>query len=234
MPDLNDYRDEMQRFLYAVSHDLQEPFRKVRTFGQRLATRLEGQLDDTSRADLERILNAAGRGQGMIEGLLQLSRLETHGAEFTEVELNGTLASVCEELQGKVASSGAVISVDPLPVVRADADQMARLFFCLIDNAVKFQRDDASPRIRVFFDEVETPSETRICVEDNGIGLEEQYAERVFTVFQRLHPRDVYPGLGLGLAYCQKIVDRHGGTIGYEPVADGGTRFVVTLPKSAT
>lgn len=228
----SDDRQQMQQFLYAVSHDLQEPFRKVRTFGQRLAAKLEGQLDDSARGDLDRILNAAERGQGMIEGLLVLSRLDTHSGPITEVDLNKTLATVCEELQEKIASSGAVVSVEPLPTIQADADQMNRLFSSLIDNAIRFQWGDKTPTVHVLTEPAETPTDVRVVVEDNGIGLEDQYADRVFTVFQRLHPRDVYPGLGLGLAYCRKIVERHGGSIAYQKRDEEGTRFIVTLPTA--
>ena len=229
----DDCRNEMQRFLYAVSHDLQEPFRKVRTFGQRLAQKLEGRLDDAARGDLEKVLNAAERGQGMIEGLLVLSRLETHSGEFVDVDLNETLAAVCEDLGEKIRSSDAVVSVETLPTIQADADQMSRLFFCLVDNGIKFAREGVEPSVRVYVvDADENSKSVRIAVEDNGIGLEEPYADRVFTVFQRLHPRDVYPGLGLGLAYSQKIVNRHGGAIEYEQIPDGGTRFLLTLSKA--
>lgn len=232
--DSDPLRREMQQFLYAVSHDLQEPFRKVRTFGQRLAAKLEGRLDDGPRADLDRILNAAERGQGMIEGLLVLSRLETHRGPTTEVDLNKTLATVCENLQEEIAASGTVVSVEPLPTIRADADQMEQLFTSLIDNSIKFQWADSAPSVRVYAEAAKSPSTCRIVVEDNGIGLEKQYADRIFTVFQRLHPRDVFPGLGLGLAYCQKIIERHSGRIEYEKNDEKGTRFFVTLPVLTT
>ncbi len=228
--DTENLRREMQQFLYAVSHDLQEPLRKIRTFGQRLAAKLEDRLDDSSRGDLDRILSAAERGQGMIEGLLVLSRLETHGGTLTEVDLNATLAAVRESLREKIASSGAVVSVETLPTIRADAEQMMLLFLSLVNNALKFQRDDTTPSVRVFGEAAATSRDCRIVVADNGIGLDEQYAERIFTVFQRLHPRDVYPGLGLGLAYCRKIIDRHQGNIELGEAAGGGTRFTVTLP----
>ncbi len=227
-------RREMQQFLYAVSHDLQEPFRKLQTFGQRLAAKLEDRLDDAARSDLDRILSAAERGQGMIEGLLVLSRLETQVREIVEIDLNQTLAAVCADLQERIASSSAVVSVEPLPTIAGNGDQMKLLFLSLVDNALKFQRGDRTPAIRVFAETAEAPGACRIVVEDNGIGLEQQYADRVFTVFQRLHPRDVYPGLGLGLAYCQKIVERHGGSIEYERSGEGGTRFIVTLPALTT
>ncbi len=223
---------QMQQFLYAVSHDLQEPFRKVRTFGQRLAARLGENLDSSARDDLERMLRAAERGHGMIEGLLLLSRLETHGGPVTAVDLNETLAAVCADLSEKITSSHATVTVEPLGIVPARADQMKLLFLSLVDNALKFQSGDSPPSVRVFR-ETETEAECRIAVEDNGIGLDEQFGDRVFTVFQRLHPRDVYPGLGLGLAYCRKIVDRHHGGLRYEKGAAGGTRFIVTLPTAA-
>lgn len=230
--DQDKQRRAMQQFLYAVSHDLQEPFRKVRTFGQRLAARLEGQMDEAARADLDRVLSAAERGHGMIEGLLILSRLETHGGTPTEVDLNETLVKVCEELQEKIASTSAVVTVEPLPSLQADAQQMKLLFASLVDNAIKFQGAEKPPHVGVFSVDSQDASKVRIIVEDNGIGLEQQYVDRIFTVFQRLHPRDVYPGLGLGLTYSQKIVERHGGTIQYEPSPAGGTRFVVTIPVS--
>ncbi len=166
----------------------------------------------------------------MIEGLLVLSRLGTHGGEFTEVDLNETFAAVCEDLREEIASSGAVVSVETLPTIRADAEQMKLLFLSMVDNAIKFQEDDATPSVRVFVEAATGPTDCRIVVEDNGIGLDEQYADRVFTVFQRLHPRDVYPGLGLGLAYCRRIIDRHQGSIELGEATGGGTRFTVTLP----
>ncbi len=221
-------RRQMQQFLYAVSHDLQEPFRKVRTFSERLAARLGENLDPSGRDDLRRILSAAERGQGMIEGLLVLSRLETHSGPATQVDLNETLAAVCEDLGERIVSSGATVSIQPLPIIEARADQMRLLFRSLLDNALKFQSGDTAPAIRVLAEAA--GSGCRIVVEDNGIGLDEQYADRVFTIFQRLHPRDVYPGLGLGLAYCRKIVDCHHGSLRYEKGTGGGTRFLVTLP----
>lgn len=237
MPPSDDHenaRRSLQQFLYAVSHDLQEPFRKVRTFSQRLAAKLQGQLDEPAQGDLDRILNAAQRGQGMIEGLLILSRLDTNDSGASKVDLNETLATVCEELREKIAASETVVSVEPLPVLQANADQMKLLFACLLDNAIKFRREDKTPLVRVSAKDSQAESEACIVVEDNGIGLEQQYADRVFTVFQRLHPRDVYPGLGLGLAYCHTIVALHNGTINYESPAGGGTRFIVTLPTTTT
>jgi light-regulated signal transduction histidine kinase (bacteriophytochrome) len=226
-------RHEMQQFLYAVSHDLQEPFRKVRTFGRRLAEKLEQHLDDSARADLERMLGAAERGQGMIEGLLVLSRIETQGGSMGDVDLNATLAEVCKDLRETVASSHAVISVEPLPTVHGDAGQMKLLFRCLVDNALKFHEPATPPTVRVLSEPFDRPDCCRIVVEDNGIGLDEQHADRVFTVFQRLHPRDVYPGLGLGLAYSRKIVEGHDGTIEIESPTGQGTRLVLTLPTKA-
>ena len=223
-------RREMQQFLYAVSHDLQEPFRKVRTFSQRLETKLADRLDESARADLERIVSAASRGQAMIEGLLVLSRLETQVAEVAEVDLNETLAAASANLAERIAASDAVVTIEPLPTLQGDPGQLRMLFEAMVDNGLKFQPGDEAPTVRVFAEATEPSGDCLIVVEDNGIGLDEQYADRVFTVFQRLHPRDVYPGLGLGLAYCQKIVDRHGGSIRYEKNPAGGTRFFVTLP----
>jgi len=227
-----DLRRQMQQFLYAVSHDLQEPLRKVRTFGDRLAAKLEGKLDDAARSDLTRMLAAAERGQGMIEGLLVLSRLESHGGPFLPVDLNAALAEALEELQPAIAASEGTVQVGPLPTVQGDAGQIKLLFTCLIDNALKFHKPGAAPSVRVFAENTITNGMHRVTVEDDGIGVDPQYADRILTVFQRLHPRDVYPGLGLGLAYCRAIVHRHGGQITVESRADAGARLIITLPSA--
>ncbi len=220
---------EMDQFLYAVSHDLQEPFRKVCTFGERLAAKLAGRLDDAAGDDLARMLGAARRGQNMIEGLLVLSRIETRGGPFTRVDLSETIAGVIKDLRDAAEACGAEVEVGPLPVVRADASQMAVLFAALIDNALKFRSPAIRPRIRVTADCSGNATVCRIVVADNGIGIDPHHAERIFTVFQRLHPRDVYPGLGLGLAIARRIARRHGGDIAVESAPNQGSRFVVTL-----
>lgn len=226
---LETIRREMEQFLYAVSHDLQEPFRKVRTFGERMAAKLAGRLDEAAADDLARMLSAARRGQGMIEGLLVLSRIETHGGELSQVDLNETIARVLDDLSGAADACGAQVEVGPLPDVRADASQMLLLFTALVDNALKFHAPDVAPRIRIAADPASVEA-CRIAVSDNGIGIDPQHAERIFMVFQRLHPREVYPGLGLGLTIARKIARRHGGDISVESAPDRGSRFVVTLP----
>lgn len=230
--DSNAIQRQMQQFLYAVSHDLAEPFRKVRTFSQRLAAKVGDKLDESARGDLQRILSAAEHGQAMIDGLLVLSRLQTNPGPVVRVDLNETLAAASDDCSEKIALSRAVVSIEPLPEVQADADQMRLLFRSLLDNSLKFQPQGRAPSVRVYAEPATAPGLCRIVVEDNGIGLERQYVDRVFTVFQRLHPRDVYPGLGLGLACCRAIVDRHQGSIDYDQRAEGGTRFIVTLPAA--
>jgi light-regulated signal transduction histidine kinase (bacteriophytochrome) len=223
---------EMDQFLYAVSHDLQEPLRKVCTFGERLAAKLAGRLDSAAGDDLARMLGAARRGQSMIEGLLVLSRIETGGGPFTQVDLNTTIAGVLDNLRDAADACGAEVEVGPLPAVRADASQMALLFAALLDNALKFRSPAIRPRIRVAADCGGGAAGCQIVVADNGIGIEPHHAERIFTVFQRLHPRDVYPGLGLGLAIARRIARRHGGEIAVESAPDQGSCFVVTLPAA--
>ncbi len=226
-------RQEMQEFTFAASHDLQEPLRKILAFGRRLEAKWGANLDSQGRDYLARMLAAAERGQALLEGLLQLSRVTSHGGDFVAVDLNATAESIAAEFAQRLAALGARLSVQPLPQIEGDPPQMRMLMGHLVDNALKFRRPGVPPEVRVF-----SPPAPRcrrgyeIVVEDNGIGFEEKYGERIFSVFQRLHPRDVYPGIGMGLAICRKIVQRHGGRIAAESTPGQGSRFVVTLPAS--
>ena len=232
---------ELEQFAYVASHDLQEPLRKIRTFGDRLLNTCGQALDDTGRECLTHMQNAAERMQALIRGLLSLSRITTRAAEFTTVDLGKVVREVVSDLEVKIEQTGARIEVGKLPAIQADGLQMRQLFQNLIGNALKFHREEDPPVIeigaRLVRDKQNRPvtgprsnERCRLVVRDNGIGFDEKYLDRIFDVFQRLHPRDVHEGTGIGLAICRKIVERHGGTITAQSAPDQGAKFVVLLP----
>ena len=232
---------ELEQFAYIASHDLQEPLRKIRMFGDRLEAKCAGQLDDIGRECVERMQAAAARMQGLIDGLLTLSRVTTRGQQFVPVDLAQIAREVLSDLEDRVQRAGAQVEIGPLPTLQADPLQMRQLLQNLIGNALKFRRVDAPPRVKLSGRYVhgrherraggETADERcRILVEDNGIGFDPKHADRIFGLFQRLHPRDVYEGTGVGLAICRRIVERHGGTISARSTPGEGSTFEVVLP----
>jgi len=232
---------ELEQFAYVASHDLQEPLRKIRTFSDRLEMQAGEALDETGRECVQRMQGAAGRMQVLIEGLLTLSRVTTREQNFQEVDLAQVTREVVSDLEVKIEQMEGRVEVGRLPTIHADPLQMRQLLQNLIGNALKFSRRDEPPVVKVHGRFVtggqssrprRSPIEERcrILVEDNGIGFDERYQERVFDVFQRLHPRDVYEGTGIGLPICRRIVERHGGTITARSTPGRGTTFEVILP----
>ncbi|MCW3040232.1 MAG: two-component sensor histidine kinase [Solirubrobacterales bacterium] len=221
--------DELDQFASIASHDLQEPLRKVRTFTQRLTVMEAEQLSEKGRDYLERTNAAAERMQRLIEDLLRFSRVATQARPFAPVDLGGLTAGVLEDLSESVARYDADVHVGPLPTVSGDAVQLRQLMQNLISNALKFRREGVPPVVRV---DAQVEDDTVVLtVEDNGVGFDPQYEERIFRVFERLHGRSSqYPGTGIGLALCRKIAERHGGRIRGEGRPGEGARFVVTLP----
>lgn len=221
---------ELERFASVASHDLQEPLRKIQAFGQRLQAKHAPLLPEDGKDYLARMQNAAARMQSLIQDLLAFSRVTTKAQPFVPVELEVIAREVSSDLEVQLERTGGRIEVGPLPTLEADPLQLRQLFQNLVGNALKFHREGVPPLVRVSA-EVEDDI-CRIFIEDNGIGFDEKYLDRIFEVFQRLHGRTEYEGTGVGLAICRKIAERHGGTITALSTPDQGTTFVVTLPRT--
>ena len=218
--------DELQRFAYVASHDLQEPLRTVASYVQLLERRYGDRFDADGREFMAFVVDGARRMQRMVDDLLTLSRVGSHGVELVPVPADEVLDRAIDDLKLALEESGATVTRAPLPVVRGDARQLEQLFANLIGNALKFAGPTA-PRIEV--GARREGAEWVISVRDHGIGIEPQYFDRIFVIFQRLHGRDEYPGTGIGLAICKKIVERHGGRIWVDSQPGAGSTFHFTL-----
>ncbi len=228
MAELDRSNTELEQFAYVASHDLQEPLRVVVSYLQLLERRYQGQLGEDADKFISRAVGAANRMKGLINDLLTYSRVTRRGNPFKATDLGNVLDGVLANLQVAIAESEAIITHDPLPVVRADAAQMAQLMQNLIGNAIKF-RGDEPPAIHVG---AQSQDNTWVVsVLDNGIGIDPEYAERIFVIFQRLHTRQEYEGTGIGLAVCKRIVERHDGRIWAESQPGQGSVFYFTLPN---
>ncbi len=228
---------ELQDFAHIASHDLQEPLRKIMAFGDRLNSKYTEVLDDQGRDYLKRMRNAAVRMQFLIQGLLTYSRVTTKAQPFARVDLSAVKQEVLSDLEFRILETGGhIVETDKLPVVNADPLQMRQLFQNLISNALKFSRKGEPPLVKISCRSVSINGngKTRheISIEDNGIGFEEQYADRIFGVFQRLHGRNEFEGSGIGLSICRKIVMRHGGDIAAKSTPGQGAIFIFTLPPA--
>ncbi|MER5647543.1 ATP-binding protein [Streptosporangium sp. NPDC002524] len=206
---------ELEQFAYVASHDLQEPLRKVTAFCQLLERRYGGSLDDQARQYIGFAVDGASRMQTLISDLLEFSRVGRLDHEHTSVDLEAVFADTAEALSLAVAESGAHLTHDPLPTLTGDRTQLGMLLHNLLSNAIKFRSPDRPCRVHLAVRREE--GMWRFTLADNGIGIEPQYAERVFVIFQRLHTRQAYPGNGIGLALCKKIVEFHGGVIALDP-----------------
>jgi signal transduction histidine kinase len=233
---------ELQDFAFVASHDLQEPLRKIQAFGDRLKSKYGASLNEDGNDYLERMGSAARRMHTLINDLLTYSRVTTKAQPFVEVNLDEIAREVLTDLEIRVQQTGGRVALEGLPSIEADALQMRQLLQNLIGNALKFHRPDVAPQVtirsRILNREeaglVESKAE-EVCelkIEDQGIGFDEKYLDRIFTPFQRLHARTDYEGTGMGLAVCRKIVERHGGTITAQSVVGQGTTFVVMLPTT--
>jgi PAS domain S-box-containing protein len=218
---------DLEQFAYVASHDLQEPLRMISSYVQLLAERYHAQLDDRADRYIAYAVDGANRMKLLINDLLAYSRVGTHGKPLVLTDSQAVLQEVLADLQVAIEEQQATVTHDALPPVLADEVQLGQLFRNLIGNALKF-RGEAPPRIHVGIQRENAA--WRFCVADNGIGLEPKYAERIFVIFRRLHGPDEYPGTGMGLAICKKIVERHGGRIWVESQLDQGATFYFTLP----
>jgi len=218
---------ELEQFAYIASHDLQEPLRMVAGYVQLLARRYQGKLDSDADEFITFAVDGATRMQTLIDDLLDYSRVGTRAKEFEPTDCEVTLNGALSNLEMAVEETGAVVTHDPLPRVMADEVQLGRVFQNLIGNAIKFHGDEP-PRIHVSAEEQE--NEWRFAVRDNAIGIKPRHHDRIFAVFNRLHGRSDYPGTGMGLAICKRIVERHGGRIWVESELGKGSTFYFTMP----
>ena len=218
---------DLEQFASVASHDLQEPLRMVASYTQLLGKRYRNRLDEDADEFMGFIVDGALRMQRLINDLLTFSRVGSRGKGFQPVDLAASVAQVRINLRAAIDESGARISTGTLPVVNADATQMEQLLQNLIGNAIKFRK---GPAPSVHIDARREDAAWRITVQDDGIGIDARYAERIFVIFQRLHTAAEYPGTGIGLAICKKIVERHGGQIGVHSTPGEGASFSFTLP----
>jgi len=227
--DLTRTNAELERFAYVSSHDLREPLRMITSYLKLLVQRYGGRLDSDADAFIGYAVDGAQRMDELVRDLLELARLGSR-SKIDKTDCNMVLHRGLVALHGAMKESGAVVTYDPLPTVMADQSQMAQLFQNLIGNAIKF-RGKESPRIHVSAGR--EGQDLIFAIRDNGIGIEAQYLERIFVVFQRLHRRDEYPGTGIGLSICKKVVEGHGGRIWVESDPGSGSTFYFTLPADA-
>jgi signal transduction histidine kinase len=229
---------ELEDFAFVASHDLQEPLRKIRAFGDRLQQNFSENLGEQGKDYLSRMHAASERMSKLIEDLLIFSRVTTRQREFAAVDLTSLLADVKSDLDFAISERNAVVTVEKMPVVPGDSSQLQQVFTNLISNSLKFSREGIAPEIQIFSEPVIEGSDdgeelakfVKIFVVDNGIGFDEQYKDRIFNLFQRLHGKTEFPGTGIGLAICRKIIENHNGKIDVTSTIGVETRFTIILP----
>ena len=234
--------EELDRFAYVASHDLQEPLRKIMIFGDRLANKYNEVLGDDAKEYLDRMRKASERMQLLINNILDFSKFSAASQSFEQTNLNRLVEEVLSDLEIEIERKKAAINVEELPSLCVIPGQFRQLIQNLLSNSLKFSKKDLPPKIDVYADTIKgedlvgtagiNPGEQycRIYVEDNGIGFDEEYAEKIFVIFQRLHSNHLFEGTGIGLSICKKIVEKHNGLISATSVPEKGSVFTITLP----
>jgi len=220
--------EELDRFAYVASHDLQEPLRKILVFSDKIQTKYKDSLDQELYVNLEKIAKASGRMQSLINDLLRFSRQTSADEDFSFVPMNSILQDVIADLEIEIEKAGAQVHVGSLPEVWGVASQIRQLFQNLLSNAVKFRKQEQTPVVKIFSEPAGIYN--RVIIQDNGIGFDTRYSEEIFTVFKRLHSYQEFEGSGVGLSICKKIIDRHNGFIKAESVLGSGSKFIVDFP----
>jgi light-regulated signal transduction histidine kinase (bacteriophytochrome) len=238
--------EDLDRFAYVASHDLQEPLRKITLFSDRIAVKYKDKLDDGLNNNLEKITQASKRMNMLIRDLLKFSRNTIGESDFRYINLKEVVQDVLADIEVELERSGATVDIADLPHIWGVPSQMQQLFQNLIHNALKFRKKDAQPQIRIYCDCVgagdlfeddrrhEDGRFFRIHVQDNGIGFDQKYAEEIFVVFKRLHNYQDYEGTGVGLSICKKIVEGHNGLIRVESKINEGATFIICIPEKVT
>ncbi len=239
---LNRSNEELEQFAYVASHDLQEPLRKIRAFGERLAGKFKSELGEDGKDYIDRMQNAASRMQILIDDLLAYSKLARSKEELVKVDLSEVVKDVLNDLEITIEQRKALVKYDQLSSVLAVQGQMRQLFQNIISNALKFNKPGAVPHIDITTELINGKDikgvnvlfrKNKFCkisIKDSGIGFEEKFLDRIFVIFQRLHGRSEYAGTGIGLAICKKIVENHNGYITAESILNEGSTFIITLP----
>jgi light-regulated signal transduction histidine kinase (bacteriophytochrome) len=224
---------ELEQFAYVASHDLQEPLRMVSSYVQLFEKRYKSQVDEQADRYIRYAVEGAKRMQTLIGGLLEFSRVSQHGAGTVATSISSELAfdQALGNLRPAIEEARAIVTRDALPNVHVDLGQLTQVFQNLVANALKFHVAGTAPRIHASASAM--VGGVRFAVTDNGIGIEPQYADRIFVIFQRLHTREEYPGTGMGLSICKKVIERHGGRIWVESESGKGATFCFTLPSEA-
>jgi two-component system sensor kinase FixL len=222
--------EELEEFTFVAAHDLCEPLRKIRAFGSLLEERGGSRLSEREKDYISRMTGAAARMQELLGAILEYSRVDTEARRFRTARLNDIVGVAVLDFEGVIEEVGAQVEVGPLPCVTGEPNQLRQLFQNLLSNSLKYHRPEVKPFVRIHGEE--RNGHCRIFLEDNGIGFDEKYLEKLFKPFQRLHARDAYAGTGIGLAICRKIVMRHGGTITAKSTPGRGSTFIVTFPES--
>jgi light-regulated signal transduction histidine kinase (bacteriophytochrome) len=220
--------EELDRFAYVASHDLQEPLRKILVFSDKLQTKYKDKLDTEVGQSLEKIAKASTRMQSLINDLLKFSRQTTADEDFVAIPLNQLLQDVIADLEIEIEKSSAQIHLDGLPEIWGIPSQIRQLFQNLLSNAIKFRKKSENPAIRIFTEPWNGLN--RVIIQDNGIGFDPKYAEEIFMVFKRLHSYHEFEGSGVGLSICKKIIDRHSGFIKAESKIGEGSKFIIEFP----